>query len=371
MVLAAVELGLRVALGPPPPAVRVHAALGEHDRYFKVNDGLVKAIYGDQGRETFPLKSDSPRFAVLGGSTVHGGTHGIDFPQEFPHRAGRMLGVRAINLGSPGLDSHDLVRIMAELSQLDTSAWVVYTGHNDFGNAHFEGRYGTVSSALVARTQSLLGRLQLYTQVSRAVQPMTGASRRRRNGMEPAANEVRPLTPARFQMALDGLRSNLDRLAWMSEQQGVPMVLVVPVGRITQPAGRNPCDRPGCPAELIQQAQELAPTDPDEALRLLQKARDTDPIGLRAPTAAQDAVRDVAHAHDHITLVDTFADLPRDPHFPTPDRQLFMDPVHLSRRGHTQVAALVALALEPILGVTATLPADAQRLRQPAKSSAQ
>jgi hypothetical protein len=48
-----------------------------------------------------------------------------------------------------------------------------------------------------------------------------------------------------------------------------------------------------------------------------------------------------------------------------------MDPVHLSRRGHTQVAALVALALEPIFGVTATLPADAKRLRQPANSKPQ
>lgn len=357
------ELGLRGALGPPEAAIRVHAALGEHEQYLVENAGWVATTYGDSSRDAFRPTQTGPRFAVLGGSTVHGGTANAGFDQEFPHRAARMLGVTALNLGSPGLDSHDLVRILDELDGVGLDALVVYTGHNDFGNAHFEGRYGTARSKLGAYVHAGFSRLQLFAQLSRLVRPITGAARRARVGMDPAAGEVHPLGPARQRMVLSGLEANLDRLAWTAGRRGLPTVFVVPVGRLSQTSGRMPCDRPDCPEMLVRRAREIAESDPEEAVRLLQRARDTDPIGLRAPTPAQDLVRQLGDRYDHVTVVDAFARLPRDARFDVPDAKLFVDPVHLSRRGHTQVGALVALALEPVFGVRADLPADAQGLR--------
>lgn len=353
---------MRLVLGPPPPATRVYAALGDQERYFETDGELLRPAYGAEPPAPFPQSAPWPRFAVMGGSSVHGGTPGAGLDREFPGRAARMLGVEGLNLGSPGLDSHDLARMVAELDGVELDALVLYTGHNDFGNTHFEGRYGTVSSALVARGRSLLGRLQLYAQLTRLVLGPSGELRRSRGGMAPQAGSMLPLNPARVELALAGLVANLERILWLAEAQGWPVVLMVPVSQLTLPPDRQGCDRPGCPADLLREADQVADTDPERAQHLLQLARDADPMGIRAPTAAESAIRALGD-RPGVTLVDCFVALPRDRRFPVPARELFIDPVHLSLRGHSQVGALLALALEPILSRTATLPADAEALR--------
>lgn len=361
---AVLEGILRLALGPPPPTVQVYAALSDHERYLLVEGDTVTPDYSIPPVPSFARTTTAPRIVALGGSSVHGGTHTLQVDREFPHRAGAMLGVEAVNLGSPGLDSHDHVRIVDELDPIDLSALVVYAGHNDFGNAHFESRYGTVSSALVARTRSMLGRLQTYAQLARLATPITGARRRTKTDMLPGAGTMSPMSEGRMRMAFSGYRANLDRIAWKTKRRGVPLVLVTPVGLLTQPSDRAPChNNDNCPQTRIAKAAEVANTDPEAAVAILEQVRDSDPMGLRAPTYAVQAVREVAGAWSHVTLVDAEARLPRDRTFDVPSRRLFIDVVHLSPQGHNQMAALVAIALEPVLGVTATLPADGERLR--------
>lgn len=361
---AGLEGVLRLTVGPPPPAVPVFAALSEHERYLAADGDFLTPVYSLPAMPAFPRAATGRRFAVLGGSSVHGGTVTLSYDREFPHRAGRMVGAEVLNLGSPGLDSHDHIRILEELSSVELDALVVYAGHNDFGNAHFESRYGTVSSAVVARARSVLGRLQIYTQLARLVTPVSGARRRTRERMLPGGGEMHLLDESRREMALAGFRANLERIAWTTKQRGLPLVLVTPVSKLTAPSVDAPCDDPQtCPQAQIDRAKALADTEPRRAVAILERVRDSDPMALQAPTAAVEAVRAVAARWPHATLVDAEAGLPRDRSFDVPSGRLFIDAVHLSPQGHNQMASLLAIGLEPVLGVRASLPADGERLR--------
>ena len=77
--------------------------------------------------------------------------------------------------------------------------------------------------------------------------------------------------------------------------------------------------------------------------------RDTDPACVRAPTQSEDLVRSVAHRFDHITLVDPFDLLARDPTFDIPNRRLFIDPVHFSPEGHREMARILEDPIRAIL----------------------
>ena len=165
-------------------------------------------------------------------------------------------------------------------------------------------------------------------------------------------------------MALAGFRANLERIAWTTKQRGLPLVLVTPVSKLTAPSVDAPCDDPQtCPQAQIDRAKALADTEPRRAVAILERVRDSDPMALQAPTAAVEAVRAVAARWPHATLVDAEAGLPRDRSFDVPSGRLFIDAVHLSPQGHNQMASLLAIGLEPVLGVRASLPADGERLR--------
>ena len=114
-VLVLTECGLRHQNGPPPPPVKVYAGLQKLDDHFMERDGQVSALY-DQGIAITPFPSEwgARRIAFVGGSSVHGGSGDLAEQQEFPAHAQRLSRIRAVNLGQPGLDSHDLVDIVEE-----------------------------------------------------------------------------------------------------------------------------------------------------------------------------------------------------------------------------------------------------------------
>jgi len=335
------ELAMRAVLGPPPAAIAVYSALGAHESYLDITDGQATLRVGRGDVPAFSARSDAPRVAVLGGSSVHGGSPNVHHTREFSGRLATALDVEVVNLGSPGLDSHDVVRLTRELSAVDLSAVVVYTGHNDFGNAFFEQRYGSVSAGLFARVHGALSHLQLFAQLSRVLRPTTGTDRRARPGMAPQQHEVQTLDAHARRLAVEGLAANLEQVAWMTHERDVPVVMVVPVCKLTSWPGGQDCAPGTCPADRFAEAEALAPDDPAGAVAILRQLRDTDPVPLRAPTVAQDAVRDVASRWDHITLVDPSVALDRDPVFDVPHRRLFIDPVHFSPDGHRAMAELL------------------------------
>ncbi len=325
-VLTMVELGLRLLLGPAPNPVRVFGALGAHDQYFEIAYGMAHRAYGEAPLEPFAVRSSAPRLAMLGGSSIRDGTPNLHPDREVPGLLSTALGVEVVNLGSPG-------------------GLVMYTGHNDLGNALFETRYGNLPSAIFAYAQGGLSHLQLFSQLSRLVVPRTGTTRRTRPGMFPEADEVVPLDPMRRAVVYSAFRKNLERIAWLTGRRDQPMVWVLPVSDLTALPQKVPCEEGDCPSDWFSRARERNRTDPAAAVDILLALRDNDPTCLRATSTAEAILREVAAEYAHITLVEPGPLLARDPTFDVPNRRLFIDPVHFSAEGHRSLAELL---VEPV-----------------------
>jgi hypothetical protein len=347
ILLLCVEAGLRVAYGPPPPAVAVFTAVGEQDHYFKLVDGQVTAPYQFKDPvRPFPSVTRAPRVAFLGGSSVHGGVQGLLSDKEFPGLVGQLTGIETLNLATPSLDSHDTVRIVEELMAWPFTAIVVYDGHNDFGNVFFNSRYVGVTAGLQAHLQAGLEHFQLYSLLRRSLRPTTASPGVHKGRAEPGKTEG--VSAARREVARREFEANLRRIAWITHQHGVKLILGTPASCLqTGPSGRECIEEP-CANDLWQaanRANDVPGGNAAEVGRLLGEARDVDPIPLRAPSSAIETVRRVA-ADEGALLVDPVADLPRDTQRDIPDCRLFQDNVHFNEEGHRAMAALFAPVVE-------------------------
>jgi len=352
--LSFVEIALRFTLGPPPPAVQVYSRSKITGSWFKEIDGIVRprfqGLFGiEDFRKTWLAKASfgnhpqSRRFAVLGGSTVHGGTPNLPTDREFPALLGQKTGASGINLGNPGLDSHDIVKIVDELRAYQMDVWVIYTGHNDFGNGYFLQRYQGWPGGVQAHARSVLEGLQLFWQIRRLGQLAIT------HGTEPNPEhqfDAPGIGPAQKSHILMDYLRNMRRIIWLAEQAKVPVVLVVPAsGLFMRPVGQ--CED-GLPRKLWKLGMTQASEQNPEALSSLQQARDADCIPLRILSQAQEGLRDLAQA-PHVYLVDAPTDLPREPDTDFAASSLFFDHVHLSKKGHRQMADLIAPTLREAL----------------------
>ena len=344
--LASLELCLRVIFGPPPPPVKVFSGLQPIDEYFEVKDGVANPVFQIWASQSgnFRTEPSGPRVAFLGGSSVHGGS-GLETRDEFPALIGQGLGIDTINLGSPGMDSHDVVRIAEEIVAWPWSAFVVYTGHNDFGNAWFQERYGSASAGLEARAVEVMGHFQLFSTLNRALTVPDGVAHSARdpNGPQLKDNEHAPLDDERQAVAASYLKANLERVVWLCKRHDIPLVLVIPTGDLNRGPIGGSCSTEPCAAVVWREANELSNRDPVAARAALIRARDIDPAPLRAPTLGRETVREVAaEAGAGVWLVDPEVSLPQDTRFGIPPEWVYQDQVHFSRAGHVAMAELLA-----------------------------
>lgn len=344
VVLAGAELALRIGLGPPPPPVAVYSGLQPHEHYFSTDEGIVTADY--QSRDPlppWPAQVDHPRAAVIGGSSVHERSAGVRPSGQFPALLEARTGIDTLNLGSPALDSHDLVRLVEELLAFPPDVLIVYTGHNDFGNTYFNQRYGDLSAGISARAQAGMEQLQLFCQLRRLVAPLSQAA----SAGPSFNNRGAPISRTQWWAALRYLEANLRRIVWMSSRADVPVVLVTPVSALARPPASQRCLGEGpCAMDLWRSA--LQETDPAQAEALMRRARDYDGIPMRAPAQAIEAVRRVAEEEGAV-LLDAEALLPRHPTLDTPADDLFHDHVHFTAEGHAAMADLIAPVVQSIL----------------------
>jgi lysophospholipase L1-like esterase len=341
VVLAGVEGALRLVLGPPRPAVEVHVLGRAPERYFTLEEGSLRPGYlPPHERLELPLVSEAPRFAVLGGSSVHEGRHGVGREREFTQHAADLLGVQGLNLGAPGLDSFDLVRMLHELLPSSLDALVVYAGHNDLGNVAMGRRRGGLARALELRGQAGLERLQLYWLLARALCKL--------GNEPPRQGRPEPLSDSDRAMALRHFEANVEHMLWQAEGADLPVVLVVPVSRLTEPPEVQPCDEPACPASTWRRGMALRERDPAQASALLRRARDLDRLAIRAPSALQERLRQLA-VRDGVSLLDAPAVLPWEPGLEVPAGALFSDHLHLSAEGHRALGERLAETLAPLL----------------------
>lgn len=325
-VLALLEGLARLFLGPPVAPVHVLPAQGDRDQWLALSGSLVTAVYQDpEPLPPFPKTPTGHRVLVLGGSSVHVGG-GTRVEAEFPEVMADRLQAEVLNLGAPGLDSFDLVELLREATLVEPDVVVVYTGHNDFGNAYFQERFGGTSGAARAWTRRGLEHLQLYAWLRRSLGPRDGVARGRADG---AVGEVAEMDALRRERTLDYLEANLRQLVWMTRSAGARPVLVTPISNVFSPPISTRCFD-ACADELFQAQAWVA-------------ARDADWEGVRAPSEAQERIRELAAALD-VPLVDAASELAEDGVVP---QALFQDAVHLSSEGHVALGELIAPRAAP------------------------
>ena len=342
-ILGGAELYLRSVFGPPPPAVQVHSRAEFRGDWFQERNGQVFPNYQHHKVGVFSTRKTAPRFAVLGGSTVHGGTPNLNHRQEFSALLGEKVRAKAVNLGNPSLDSHDLVKILERLRAYPMDAWVVYTGHNDFGNGYFLQRYRGWPGGLRAHGRSFLEGLQMFWQLRK----MTRLAVSHGAVPDPSRQFAAPgIGPAqKSHMLMDYLR-NIRRIIWMAEQDAVPLVLVVPASSLLLPP-LGACDDSSA-MSLWEKGKAMKDAGEPGAAYVLRTARDADCIPLRMLGAAGKGLRGLPGS-PVLRVIDAPAQLPAEPGLDVPAASLFVDHVHLSAAGHRAMADLLAPGLAGVL----------------------
>jgi hypothetical protein len=221
---------------------------------------------------------------------------------------------------------------------------VVYTGHNDLGNAMFQDRYGDFIGSGSAAVLPWLERLQIFCQLRRMLSPIDG-----RRSSAPGGNRGggdAGMTVARREVAIRFFAANLGRIVWRCQQVGIPLVVVVPASDLLREPSRAPCQQgEDCPRQLWEQGRQLINTDPVGAGAALRAARDIDSVAVRAPTAMEEAVRALA-GQPGVTVVDAAASLPRESGVDAPKSSFFRDHIHFSAEGHRAMADLLAQPIQ-------------------------
>jgi lysophospholipase L1-like esterase len=315
-------------------------------------------VHGERGYRTTYQRPPTPLqpgtyAAVLGGSSVHRGSPGVPLDREFPAIATSVSKRTVTNLGAPGLDSFDLVAITKELAALPEGQGkpqviVVYTGHNDFGNARFHARYGTVAAGLSIRLQAALEHLQLYAQLSLLLRPVQGVTKR---STPEAEAGLAALSDSAWDTVARHLAQNLAQIAFIAKSADMRVVFIVPVSDLLVRPSDSICDDTRCPQGLYDRgAHLLEQGDPTGAAKWFREARDADRLALRAPTATAEAMKRLATDDPWVSVVDATQGLPRHRGADVVASGMFTDPIHLSLAGHKALGQLLGehLARGPI-----------------------
>lgn len=337
--LAVIEGLLRLFLGAPPHPIMVRSMLGAYDRYFESGSGYAYTAYQsaepDGPCPPFLHTTDLPRVAILGASSLRTGID-VALEDRFSERITARSGVKTLNLGACGADSHDLVGILGETLQWPMSAVVLYTGHCDVGNAFLLQRYSTPFGRAMARILPLLDHSQLFVQYRRL---LSGLSRQRLPG-----EDHEGLGPAEIAMIEAGFERNVRRMSALCRAADVPLVLVVPACDLTYPPPEG-VSEPGTRAfEAWQEGMALLDSDPGAAVALLEAARDGSARPVRASGNLEEVLREIA-SDEGVTLVDARRDLPTHRSGVIPDPALFVDELHFSAAGHEALTDLLLPAL--------------------------
>ncbi len=342
------EGAVRAVAGPPPAPVQVHRVAGEVERFFSIDGERVSTTYQQHPPvDSFSRRAEGRRVVVLGGSSVHEARNLKATAAEWPGRLAQILDAEVLNLGEPGLDSFDHLRIVEELEALEVDAVVLYAGHNDIGNTLMRDRYGGLWGGLSAHLLAGLERSQLFWQLRRGLLAAEEAAATGR-----VASGEKHLDPERRATALRHFEANIARVVELLAARATPLVLVVPTGDLLAKPTRGPCDPLlGCADEHFAAASAQLGLDRQAAAGHLRAARDANLVGPRAPTVLQDYLRALGD-RPGVRVVDAERDLPQSEAALVPDSSLFVDPIHLSTMGHAALAAIVA----PVVAELAHIP---------------
>ena len=333
IVFLSIEGSLRYVQGPLAPSVLVYSSVGNFTKWFDIRKGFARPVYKVNARN-FPVQSSKSRMAFLGGSTVHGGSPTVLLQQEFPNLVGKNLSKEVMNLARPSIDSHDILQIAEELIQFDFDHWVVYTGHNDFGNAYFFQRYKTWNAGVEAKTRSWLSSLHMYNFLQKTISPVN--SLQRSLGWENFHGDA--VTLRQRDLITKHLKENIKRINWLGERNGVTVTFILPVASATmRPLGNCSKVMPLCSHDIHRKALRLETINPKRARELFLDAWEYDTIPLRIPHSVQRELQEFFEENE-LSYVNMSDLVPKDQKLDLPDDSFFHDHVHFSKSGHQFVA---------------------------------
>ena len=360
----------RTVLGPPVPELAATLPGGDGELIRRTADGIQPAYQST--RRQAPVGADRTsglrRVVWLGGSSIQGGTQGITPNQEAPGRMGDLLGVESLNFGGIGMDTVSIGAIIEDVLSIEPDVLVIYTGHNELGNAVFTGRYGDPSTARIATWRARLGQSRLYQALEVTLRGQEVLA------LPSAATEGQfVVTAATRSEVYWRYEERLRHLVSVASASGVPVVLATLMSNPAAPSIEFQCPeamtragfsavRPEAVAvdDLleadIEAATAMAPECPDLSWlkarrdgdgRALDALRDADPLPVRADRKLNAVVRRVA-AETGATLVDVdgFARVAGGGVEPC---AWFIDPMHFTVAGHDALARMVAQGVAPLL----------------------
>ncbi len=373
LLLVAMELVLRLVMGAPDPPIMVRSTWSEEPSPFTRVRGKLSPEFQRGDRIAAFTELPAPgvfRILVLGGSSVRGGSK-LPLRKEFPallQQALTQRGLRTevLNLGRPAFDSHQIKLLLPEALKLQPSAVIVYTGHNDLGNALMHSRYRGVAGALQARSLVALHQLQLYN----LLRGLLGRSSLAVDFNRRTAKNLEPISTAQELMSAAHMAQNLQVVA----ERSPGSVFVTPISNYVtrQPLGagcpgtslppriegptmeawgfrlaalnKELARVPDCAALLHDRGRVRLMLGDEGGLDDLYLAKELDPQPIRAKQAHVEAVRQAARKGG-ARLADLEAQAVAEHGAPPAD--WFIDAIHFSQEGHQAVAkSLVPVVVE-------------------------
>ncbi|HSR42917.1 MAG TPA: tetratricopeptide repeat protein, partial [Longimicrobiales bacterium] len=346
---------------------------------------------------------DGYRIFCFGGSTTYGRPYEHDtafsnWLRVLLSAADPSTDFEVVNVGGVSYASYRIVNLMKEMVEHEPDLFVVYTGHNEFLE---ERTYSEIleEPRLVTRLRTVLHRSRTYSLARDAWLRVRGRERAEAEEKFEMSGEVTAILdqsfgldqyrrdPEKSRAIVEHFRYNLERMVDLADDRGVRLVFVVPPAnekdfspfksqrcRSLEREERARWSRlydegrasleggdPGAALEAFRRAAAIDSCHADlryrtgealfalgrhgEAKREFTSARDLDVAPLRATTAVQETVREVARRRD-VPVIDLVAllegrTLERSGH-DILGREVFLDHAHPRILVHQKLAEELA-----------------------------
>ena len=117
IVLTSTGLGLRWLLGPMPPAVQIHSSVGQLKDWLVERSGQISSHLQTQ-YGNLSCADVSRSHCLFRRKLCSWGSPDVLLQGEFPALVGAKIGVQAINLARPSIDSHDILSILESFKSI-------------------------------------------------------------------------------------------------------------------------------------------------------------------------------------------------------------------------------------------------------------
>ena len=360
--------GHDLAVFTEDPARKGYLVLNPHasKRYF-VNQ--KNATYGNQEPFTVKKAPGTFRIFVLGESTTIGYPYmnNGSFHRWLQYRLSQTypeLDFEVINLSLTAVNSFTVLNFGKAVLDCEPDAVLVYTGHNEYyGAMGVAATKGIGHNRTLARLlMSLRGaRLtQLMASLTDGVAALVSGNKLdlRENLMKRmAADQQIAFGSEEYQAGPDQFRANMNELADAFSARGVPLLIS---NLVSNEKDLKPFislnDGQGKSANVHYQAgiNLFKQTDYNGAKKELVLAKELDALRFRAPEALNTIIKNIAHAHKGVTLVDTRAVFEKHSMGGILGKETLLEHVHPNLQGY----ALLSEAFYQALRKTGLLPAS-------------